>query len=159
MMTLLGLIWSLISAVVLLAVTLGLTVGLARVADMATESLGLDLAIAASTRSLVWLLGLYTAARFTIRSFGVAVDGWLGWTVVIVVLAIFYTNRKTLEDWSAGYMLRTEGVAHIGDVLSWKGQPVTLERVDLRVTCLRTSEGGRILVPNRTFAQEPLELS
>jgi len=65
-----------------------------------------------------------------------------------VGLAVGLGAQSLMRDVIAGFFLITEGLIHVGDVITFDGHTGTVERISIRTTQIRTAGGELWTIPN-----------
>jgi len=65
-----------------------------------------------------------------------------------VGLAVGLGAQSLMRDVIAGFFLITEGLIHVGDVITFDGHTGTVERISIRKTQIRTAGGELWTIPN-----------
>ncbi len=109
--------------------------------------------LASVLNHLAWVLVAAFFTLSTLQEFGVNVGPLLAGAGVAGV-ALGFGAQSLIKDWIAGFFLLMENQFGVGDVISVEGQHSgTVERMTLRVTQIRDSEGKAHYLPNGSITQ------
>jgi len=109
--------------------------------------------LASVLNHLAWVLVAAFFVLSTLQEFGVNV-GPLVAGAGIAGVALGFGAQSLVKDWIAGFFLLMENQFGVGDIISVDGSHTgTVERMTLRVTQIRDSEGKAHYLPNGTITQ------
>lgn len=74
----------------------------------------------------------------------------------ILGLAIGFAFQDITANFISGVLLAFRKPIQVGDIIETKGFVGTVEKIDLRVTVLRTFQGLHVIIPNRDVFQTPV---
>ena len=109
--------------------------------------------LASVLNHLAWVLVAAFFTLSTLQEFGVNVGPLVAGAGVAGV-ALGFGAQSLIKDWIAGFFLLMENQFGVGDVISVEGSHSgTVERMTLRVTQIRDSEGKAHYLPNGSITQ------
>ena len=102
---------------------------------------------------VAWVLVAAFFVLSTLQEFGVNVGPLIAGAGIAGV-ALGFGAQSLVKDWIAGFFLLMENQFGVGDIISVdNGHTGTVERMTLRVTQIRDSEGKAHYLPNGTITQ------
>jgi small conductance mechanosensitive channel len=109
--------------------------------------------LASVLNHLAWVLVAAFFVLSTLQEFGVNV-GPLVAGAGIAGVALGFGAQSLVKDWIAGFFLLLENQFGVGDIISVETSHTgTVERMTLRITQIRDSEGKAHYLPNGTITQ------
>jgi len=121
--------------------------------DITTEAERRADTLASVLNHLAWVLVVAFFSLSTLQQFGVNV-GPLVAGAGIAGVALGFGAQSLVKDWIAGFFLLMENQFGVGDIISVDTSHTgTVERMTLRVTQIRDSEGKAHYLPNGTITQ------
>ncbi|MEL6449797.1 MAG: mechanosensitive ion channel family protein [Pseudomonadota bacterium] len=107
------------------------------------------------TRVFLWTVGLLIAATIAFPTLSIAnVFAAAG----VGGLAIAFAARDTLENFFAGVNLLVRKTFDDGDYVECEGIEGQVERIAVRETWIRQTDGQLVVAPNKVFFQNPLTI-
>jgi len=103
--------------------------------------------LAPIVRTLIWLFSVFAAVVMACDQMGINVGTILAGAGVFG-LAVGFGAQTLVKDCLSGFFLIMDDVLTVGDVVDIDGQAGVVERVGLRVTQLRNSDGKLWYIPN-----------
>ena len=107
------------------------------------------------TRVVVWTLGLLIAATILFPSFSIA---QIFAAAGVGGIALAFAAKDTLENFFAGVMLLIRETFQTGDFVECEGIEGQVERINIRDTYIRQTDGQLVVAPNSLFYQNPLTI-
>ncbi|MEL7132989.1 MAG: mechanosensitive ion channel family protein [Pseudomonadota bacterium] len=107
------------------------------------------------TRVALWTVGLLIAATIAFPTLSIAnIFAAAG----VGGLAIAFAARDTLENFFAGVNLLVRKTFDDGDYVECEGIEGQVEKITVRETWIRQTDGQLVVAPNKTFFQNPLTI-
>jgi small-conductance mechanosensitive channel len=130
----------------------------------------------ANNRTIADAIDLYLRVLFVVIAVPLAiaaagfsgVAAGSGVVLAAATLALGVAGQDVIGNLVSGVFLVADPDFNVGDYIEWESQAGTIERIDLRVTRVRTAEGEVIVVPNtqltttavrRPFARDSYRLT
>jgi small-conductance mechanosensitive channel len=149
---------------VVIAVVLGLTVGLARLIDrriMGTqpspESLTRYRVLRRTLGAVIVTIGVLSALLVIPQVRAVA--GGLLASSAILGLIVGFASQRTLGNFVAGLMIAMTQPLRLGDWVEVGGVEGSVEEIGLMYTFIRTEDNARLVIPNEKLASDTIRNS
>ena len=107
------------------------------------------------TRVAIWIVGLLVAATILFPSFSIA---QIFAAAGVGGIALAFAAKDTLENFFAGVMLLIRETFQTGDFVECEGIEGQVERINIRDTYIRQTDGQLVVAPNSLFYQNPLTI-
>jgi len=150
--------------VVIAAVVVVLTAGLAKLIDMRISRLALDPATATRYRVLrksifasIVVIGVL-AALLVIPQVRAVAGGILA-SGAVLGLILGFAAQRTIGNWVAGLLIAFSQPIRLGDEVVVEGVRGVVEEIAVTYTWVRLPDGARLVVPNERLVSEPLRNS
>ena len=105
--------------------------------------------------TFIWFIGILIIASILFPS--VTAANLLA-TLGLTSVAIGFAFKSIFENFLAGILILLREPFHIGDFIVCKDQQGYVERISLRNTHIRQTDGSRIAIPNSTIFNNPTQI-